>query len=177
MEEKLSPTGENAPRKMRAVRVPGAGRGGRIAGEVTRVISPIADEMGYMIWDVEYVKEGADYILRITIDSEEGITIDDCEKFTRAIDAPLDEADPIEAAYLLEVSSPGIERSLSRPEHFEYCIGEKVELKLFAPVDGVKLHTGILTAYGENGIVLTVGDAEKLFSLDSVAKARTVFDF
>lgn len=170
-------TSEGA-RKLRAVKTPGAGRGGRIAAAVTEVISPIAHEMGYILWDVEYVKEGADYILRITIDSEEGITIDDCEKFTRAVDAPLDEADPIESAYMLEVSSPGIERNLSRPEHFVYCIGEKVELKLYAPVDGSKVHVGILTAYGDDGsISLDVAGNTKVFSTSDVAKARTVFDF
>ena len=169
---------ENGARKLRAVRTPGAGRGGRIAAAVTEVISPIADEMGYILWDVEYVKEGADYILRITIDSEEGITIDDCEKFTRAVDAPLDEADPIEQAYLLEVSSPGIERNLSRPEHFTYCIGEKAELKLYAPVDGAKVFVGILADYSEDGVIsLDVAGNIKTFAASDVAKARTVFDF
>ena len=170
-------TPENG-RKLRAVRTLGAGRGGRIAAAVTEVISPIAEEMGYTLWDVEYVKEGADYVLRITIDNAEGITIDDCEKFTRAIDAPLDEADPIEAAYMLEVSSPGIERNLSRPEHFIHCIGEKVELKLYAPIDGSKVQVGILREYTEDGnITVDVAGQTKIIASSDVAKARTVFDF
>jgi len=169
---------ENGGRKLRAVRTLGAGRGGRIAATVTEIISPIAESMGYTLWDVEYVKEGADYILRITIDSEAGITIDDCEKFTRAVDAPLDEADPIEVAYMLGVSSPGIERNLSRPEHFLHCIGEKVELKLYAPLDGSKVQVGILREYAEDGsITIEAAGAVKVIPADSVAKARTVFDF
>lgn len=88
------------------------------ASAVRELIEPTVTELGYDIWDVEYVKEGADMHLRITIDSEDGIDIDDCEKVHRAIDPLIDEADPIEESYLLEVSSPGIERRLRTPEHF-----------------------------------------------------------
>lgn len=149
-----------------------------IAASVAHLISETVEQNGCTLWDVEYVKEGADYVLRITIDSAEGITIDDCEKFTRAIDAPLDEADPIEAAYILEVSSPGIERNLSRPEHFIHCIGEKVELKLYAPLDGSKVQVGILSEYTDDGnITLEVAGQTKVIPSADVAKARTVFDF
>lgn len=105
------------------------------ASAVRELIEPTVTELGYNIWDVEYVKEGADMHLRITIDSEDGIDIDDCEKVHRAIDPLIDEADPIEESYLLEVSSPGIERRLRTPEHFLACIGETVNLKLFAPIE------------------------------------------
>ena len=87
-------------------------KNGSVADVVTALALPIAEELGYSIWDVEYVREGADYYLRITIDNEEGITIDDCEAFSRAIDPILDEADPITDSYHLEVSSPGIERDI-----------------------------------------------------------------
>lgn len=151
---------------------------GGVAGRVRELLEPLAAEAGYILWDVEYVREGADWILRVTIDTEEGITVDDCERFTRLIDAPLDEADPIDGSYLLEVSSPGIERSLTRDEHFDYCCGEKVELKLFAPVDGQKTWTGILGGLAEDGgVILTVGDAERVFPRTAVARATTVFDF
>ena len=106
------------------------------ANTVRELIEPTVTELGYDIWDVEYVKEGADMHLRITIDSEDGIDIDDCEKVHRAIDPLIDKADPIEESYLLEVSSPGIERRLRTPEHFLACIGETVNLKLFAPIEG-----------------------------------------
>ena len=88
-------------------------KSGSIAETVTALAIPLAEQMGYSIWDVEYVREGADYYLRITIDNEEGITIDDCEAFSRAIDPMLDEADPIADAYHLEISSPGVERDIT----------------------------------------------------------------
>jgi len=92
--------------------------------EVVRALAePVAEEIGCWVWDVEFVKEGARRILRITIDSEEGITIDDCEKMHRAIDPILDEADPLEAQYYLEVSSPGVERELRTEEHVIGCEG------------------------------------------------------
>ena len=163
--------------RMKAVRRPGAGRS-RIAEQVRGIITPTADELGYYLWDVEYVKEGADWILRVTIDNDEGITIDDCERMTRAIDPILDEADPIEDAYLLEVSSPGIERELTRPEHFALCAGERVEVRLFAPVEGSKVWTGTLVGLdGDGRVTVTVGDAPMIFEAAAVAKVRTVFEF
>ena len=157
-----------------------------VAERVRAIIEPYADELGYAIWDVEYVREGADYILRVTIDSDDGITIDDCERMTRAIDPVLDEHDPIEDAYLLEVSSPGIERELTRPEHFEACAGERVEVRLYAPVDGSKVYTGILRGLGEDGnILIECGAASseadtdnlKMFPRASVTKIKTLFEF
>lgn len=161
----------------RAVRRPSGNRS-RIAEAVRTLITPTADELGYFLWDVEYVKEGADMILRVTIDSDEGITIDDCERMTRAIDPLLDEADPIEDSYLLEVSSPGIERDLTRPEHFEVCTGDEVELRLFAPVDGSKIWRGILQGINDQGqIVIEVAGAHRAFDASAVSKTKTVFDF
>ena len=103
-------------------------KNGGVVATVKRLAEPIAEGLGYELWDVEYVKEGADYYLRITIDSSEGITIEDCEKMHRAIDPVLDEADPIESAYYLEVSSPGSERELRTDAHILACIGEDVEV-------------------------------------------------
>ena len=150
-----------------------------IAETVRELAQPLADEFGYFLWDVEYVREGADMILRITIDSdsETGITIEDCEKMHRAIDPVLDEADPIEEAYMLAVSSPGVERTLTRPEHFEICAGEDVNLKLFAAVDGSKTFRGTLVGLENDEIVITVGEEEKRFPRKSVAKCETVFDW
>lgn len=149
-----------------------------IASTVREIIAPVADELGYYIWDVEFVKEGADKHLRITIDNEEGITIEDCEKFHRAIDAPLDEADPIAESYILEVSSPGIERELKYPEHIEACEGWDVEVKLYAARDGSKLFRGVLMPVGENGeICIRVSDEVMCFERASVAKVSTYFEF
>lgn len=118
--------------------------------KVLEIISPIAQEQNLDIWDVKYLKEGASYFLRIFIDKPEGITIDDCETFSRAIDEPLDEADPISEAYFLEVSSPGLQRELVKPEHFEAFIGEEVIVKLYKAIDKQKEFIGKLVGF-ENG--------------------------
>jgi len=148
-----------------------------IAGTVRDLVSPVADELGYMLWDVEYVKEGADMILRITIDKPEGVDIEDCEKMARAIDPIIEEADPIEVSYKMEVSSPGIERALTRPEHFAACMGEKIEVKLYAPVDGKKQIVGILFAADDKSVTVKVDEAEVVLEKSAVAKVSTVFDW
>ena len=148
-----------------------------IAGTVRDLVSPVADSLGYMLWDVEYVKEGADMLLRITIDKPEGVDIEDCEKMARAVDPIIDEADPIEVSYKMEVSSPGIERSLTRPEHFTACMGEKIEVKLYAPIDGKKQIVGILTAADEKTVTVTVDEDTVVLEKSAVAKVSTVFDW
>ena len=148
-----------------------------IAGTVKALIAPVAEELGYLLWDVEYVKEGARMILRVTIDSEEGITIDDCEKMHRAIDPILDEADPIESAYYLEVSSPGIERDLKTDEHLKHCEGERVELRLYAPIDGAKSFLGRLGSFTEDSVTLLTEKEERVFARSAISKIRTVFEF
>ncbi len=148
-----------------------------ISGTVSGLIAPVAADLGYEIWDVEFVKEGARRILRITIDSEEGITIEDCEKMHRAIDPVLDEADPIESAYYLEVSSPGIERELRTDRHIEVCLGCRVEARLYAPVDGSKVFVGTLAAFEDGQVVLETPTGERRFARRDVAKLRTLFDF
>ena len=148
-----------------------------VASLVKELITPMADEMGYYLWDVEFVKEGADKYLRITIDNEDGITIEDCEKFHRAIDPLLDEADPISEAYILEVSSPGIERELKTPMHIEACEGWDVEIKLYAPKDGSKLFRGELLPLTESGdVAIRIGDAVTVFERSTVAKINTYFE-
>ena len=149
-----------------------------IASTVLTLVTPVAEEMGYYIWDVEFVKEGADKYLRITLDNEEGITIEDCEKFHRAIDPVLDEADPISEAYILEVSSPGIERELKTAAHVEACEGWDVEVKLYAPKNGSKMFRGVLCGYDENGgIEILVGDEKQSFAPAEIAKISTYYDF
>lgn len=151
-----------------------------IASRVEELISPVADDMGYYLWDVEFVKEGADKYLRITIDTEEGITIDDCEKFHRAIDTVLDEADPISEPYILEVSSPGIERELKTDAHIEACEGWDVEVKLYAPENGSKVYRGVLGGLNEDGnsVFITLQDGREIsFPKEKIAKVSTYFDF
>lgn len=148
-----------------------------IAGVVTELITPTVEELGYMLWDVEFVREAAEWFLRITIDNEEGITIEDCEKVHRAIDPMLDEADPIEVSYRLEVSSPGLEREIRTEVHFESCIGEKIIVKLFTKLDSKKEYIGILKAYENKQIILDTDEGEKKIDRKLASKIRTVFDF
>jgi ribosome maturation factor RimP len=149
-----------------------------ISETVRALAEPIAEEMGCWVWDVEYVKEGTRKILRITIDSENGIDINECEKLHRAIDPLLDEADPIEEAYYLEVCSPGIERELKTQIHIDACEDWDVEVKLYAPIDGQKVFRGVLLACGENGeIRIRQGEDVRQFERAAVAKINTYFEF
>lgn len=123
-----------------------------IAGEVEELVRPVVEGLGYALWDVVYRKVGADWTLTITIDHADGISIDDCEKVHRTIDPILDEADPIEDSYQLEVSSPGIEREIRTDAHIAACMGEEIDVRLFAPQDGKRAFCGILAGY-EGGIL------------------------
>ena len=142
---------------------------------VREAILPCVTELGYRIWDVSYQKIGADYHLEITIDSDDGIGIDDCEKVHRAIDPILDERDPIEGFYYLEVSSPGIERELKCDEHITLSIGEVVEAKLFTALDGKKSVVGELKSYEGGAVTISEGDAEITLQKSEIAKLTTVY--
>ena len=153
-------------------------KNGGVVGTVKKIAEPLAEELGYFLWDVEYVKEGADMYLRITIDSEEGINIEDCERMHRAIDPLLDEADPIEEAYHLEISSPGIERELKTDMHIEACEGWDVEVRLYAPIDGAKSYLGVLLGLDDDGnVVLDCNGTERRFARAAVASLRTYYEF
>lgn len=148
-----------------------------VVSTVWDLAKPVCDECGVILWDVEFVKEGADFVLRITIDKTGGVTIDDCEKVNRAVDPLLDEADPIECSYKLEVSSPGIERTLGRPEHFTASVGAEVELALYAPYEGSRKVRGTLAGYDSGDVTVTVGENSITFKSADVAKVRTVFEW
>ena len=142
---------------------------------VREAILPTVTELGYDIWDITYSKVGADYHLEITIDSEAGINIEDCEKVHRAIDPILDEIDPIEGFYYLDVSSPGVERELRTDAHINRSIGEKVEAKLFAPKDGRRAVVGILSAFEDGKITIDENGNALVFAQSEIAKLTTVF--
>ena len=149
-----------------------------VVAVVREGITPVADELGYILWDVEYVKEGARRILRVTIDSDEGITIEDCERMHRAIDPVLDEIDPIDQAYDLEVSSPGIERDLRTDLHIDTCVGEEVEVRFFAPFEGQKSLKGILAGReGSESLLVEIGGEVRALPRNAIAKILTVFTF
>ena len=142
---------------------------------VREAIEPTVTELGYTIWDVSYHKIGADYHLEITIDSDDGIGIDDCEKVHRAIDPILDECDPIEGFYYLEVSSPGIERELKTDEHITLSIGEVVEAKLFTAKNGAKSFVGELVSYDGTNVVIAYESGEVSLAKNEIAKLTTVY--
>ncbi|MBQ8413772.1 MAG: ribosome maturation factor RimP [Clostridia bacterium] len=142
---------------------------------VREAVQPTINELGYDIWDITYSKVGADYHLEITIDSEAGINIEDCEKVHRAIDPILDECDPIEGFYYLDVSSPGVERELRTEMHISRSVGEKVRAKLFAQKDDKRVITGILSAFEDGKITITEPDGEVVLTQSEISKLTTVF--
>ena len=153
-------------------------KGANIAEKVEALIRPCISELGYRIWDVEYVKEGAEWYLRVTIDSDDGIGIDDCERVSRAINPIIDEADPIEDFYYLEVSSPGIERVLRRPEHFAASIGCDVEIRLFAPDERKKkAYGGKLEAYDGKAVTILCGTEKITIPSEKISKIQKVYDY
>lgn len=131
---------------------------------VRAIAEPIAEKLGLQIWDIRFLKEGTGWFLRIFIDKDGGVGIDDCVEMSRALNDPLDEADLIEQAYCLEVSSPGVERELVRDEHFQKYIGEKVKLKTIRPVDGKREFSGVLESY-DGGLVTVRFEDESGLSL------------
>ncbi len=130
-------------------------KGGATVAKVWALCEPIITGLGLSVWDIRYVKEGADWFLRVFIDKPEGVGIDDCEAVSRAINDPLDELDPIDGAYCLEVCSPGIERELVRDEHFEQFIGADIMVKMQRPVEGVgREFNGKLKAYRDGEVTV-----------------------
>lgn len=132
--------------------------------------------LGYDLYDVEYSKEGKDYFLRVYIDKNTGIDLDDCEKVSNEINSILDEADLIKEQYFLEVSSPGIERILRKDNHLKDNIGNKVELKLYNPIEGKKQYIGTLVSFNEQIIEIEI---DNKFSIDrkNIAQIKTVYDW
>lgn len=146
-----------------------------VAASAEIEITPLAEELGYGIWDVEYVREGAEQYLRVTICKEDGvIDLNDCEKVHRAILPILDKYEWDH----LEVSSPGAEVTLKKPSHFASFWGEKAEIRLFAPDDsGNKVYIGIIKSSNDEEVVLDVNGEEKTFSYSKIGKAKTIYDF
>ena len=147
-----------------------AGKGNTVS-RVTEIVEPYAKELGLDLWDIRFVKEGTDWYLRIFIDKEDGISIDDCVDLTHAITKPLDEADPISQSYTLEVSSPGVERELVTDSHFEKYVGSPVMLRLIRPIDKVRDFSGVLSSYNNGELTVTLENGESI----SVNKKETSF--
>ena len=144
---------------------------------VRDAILPTVEGLGYRLWDITFGKIGADYHLEITIDSDEGIGIDDCERVHRAIDPILDECDPIEGFYYLEVSSPGIPRDLRTEEHIALSLGEPVEARFYAPRDGRRSLTGTLVSYDAetDTVVILSEEVEYTLPRKEISKLQVIY--
>ena len=144
-----------------------------VAETVEPLIAPTITAQGVELYDLEYVKEGGNRILRLYIDKENGVDLNDCERVSRAAEAVLDAHDPIPDAYVLEVSSPGIERRLKKESHFAQYIGHKINVRLYKAVGGQKSFTGVLTGYENNTITLTDESGEaRSFEHNQVSLCR-----
>ena len=151
----------------------------KVSDTVAALALPVVEEAGCTLWDVEYVKEAGAWFLRVYIDKEGGVSIDDCEAVSRPLSDLLDEADPIEGSYTFEVSSAGAERPLKRPSDFARFLGSPVTVKLYKGRDGRKEFAGVLTGYDPDSgaITVTVGGGEMVFPKNEVALCRLRIEF
>ena len=149
----------------------------KITELVEQLARPAVEANGCTLWDVEYVKEAGSWYLRLYIDKETGVSIDDCEAVSRAVDPMLDEADPIPDAYTFEVSSAGADRMLKKPEHFHAFLGAEVDVKFYRAVDGRKSCTGILTGYQDGEVTLSVDGKEIVFPKNEIAAVHLHVNF
>ena len=149
----------------------------KITEKVFALAKPVVEEEGCSLWDVEYLREAGTWYLRIYIDKEGGVSIDDCEHISRRLDPILDEADPIPESYVFEVGSAGAERELKRPSDFEQFMGHEVELKLYKPLKGRKSFVGVLSGYKDGTVTITVGDEELRFTEAERAQVRLHVSF
>ncbi len=146
-------------------------------GKTEELLKPITEKYGVEIYDVEYVKEGSDFYLRAYIDKEGGVNIIDCENVSRALSDALDAVDFIDDAYILEVSSPGLGRTLKKDRHFEKSIGQDVEIKLYKPLDKVKEFEGTLLSFDAEKITIDMDGTEKSFLRSDIAVIKLAIDF
>lgn len=145
---------------------------------IIELAEPVARDLNFYLYDVEYIKEGGIWFLRVYIDKKEsGISIDECESFSRALSDILDKEDPIAQNYYLEVSSPGIERKLKTKEHFDTYMGEMVDIGLYKAIDGAKQITGKLISYEDEKIKIQSGDKELELNLSDTTNVHLHFEW
>lgn len=149
----------------------------KIDEALEKIAEDVCARHGVYVYDTEYKKEGSEYFLRLYIDKDGGVTIDDCENVSREISPMLDDLTFIKDAYIFEVSSPGIDRALSRPWHFEKVLGEEIEVKLFAPIDGSKELCGVLKGFADGVITMDLGGKEIIIEKSKAASVRLAFKF
>ena len=136
---------------------------------LSKLIEPLVEELGCELWGIEKLQQGRQVVLKIYIESAEGINVDDCARVSRQVSAILDVEDPIPGEYMLEVSSPGVERRLFKPEHFNVCKGEKVQITLRQAFDGRRKFKGLLCGLEDEEVVIRVDDAQEIvLPMDSI---------
>ena len=149
----------------------------KVSDLTAALAGPIAAENGCTLWDVEYVKEAGDWYLRVYIDKEGGVSIQDCEAVSRPLSDALDEADPIEGSYILEVSSAGADRALKKPEHFARFLGSQVDVKLYRAREGRKELTGTLLGCENGDVTLALSGEPVVLEKKDVAQVRLHVSF
>ena len=149
----------------------------KITELVASFAEPVVTAHGCSLWDVEYVREGSDYFLRIYLDKEGGVDINDCEAISRAVDPVLDEKDPIQGSYHFEVCSAGLERALKRPSDFERFMGSAITVKLYRPRNGLKEIPCVLTGYEDGKVTVEAGKETIEFEKSEVALVRLRVEF
>ncbi len=150
---------------------------GKVADEVFALVAPIAESFGLEVVEVLYEKKYDGMNLTVVIDKDGGVTIDDCERLHRAIDAPLDELDPIDTSYTLNVSSPGIDRPLKTERDYRRNLNKKIAVRLYTPLNGKKLFDGVLTSYDENVFTIDMGGKQLTFNKKDTAKVEPIIEF
>ncbi|WP_438448260.1 ribosome maturation factor RimP [Gorillibacterium sp. sgz5001074] len=149
----------------------------QIKSAVEEMVKPFLDENGFELVDIEYVKEGSNWFLRVYVDKEGGIDIDDCGRVSEFLSAKLDENDPIPVAYFLEVSSPGAERPLKKPEDYRKAVGKHVFLTTYEPVNGKKEFEGLLEAFDGETFTVNTGKKSVTVPAEKLASARLAIVF
>ena len=149
----------------------------KVTDLVASFAEPIVKQHGCELWDVEYVREGSEYFLRLYLDKEGGVDINDCEAISRAVDPILDEKDPIEGSYHFEVCSAGLERALKRPGDFERFMGENITVKLYRPRNGLKEIPCVLRGYDNGRVTVEAGKETITFEKSEVALVRLRVEF
>ena len=149
----------------------------KITEQVREFAEPVVREKGCSLWDVEYVREGGEWFLRLYIDKDGGVDINDCEAVSRAVDPILDEKDPIPESYHFEVCSAGLERPLRRPKDFEQFLGAPVTVKLYRPNNGLKEIPGVLRGYEDGKVTVEAGKETITFEKSQVALVRLRVEF
>lgn len=144
---------------------------------VEQLVQPYLQENHFELVDIEYVKEGSNWFLRVFVDKEGGIDIDDCGRISEHLSGLLDERDPIPAAYFLEVSSPGAERPLKKPEDYVKAVGKQVYITTYEPVEGSKEFEGVLESFDDESVVINLGKRQVRLPRSSVASARLAIVF